>query len=70
MAFSISRATNGALLAPLTTEQPEHENYSAIPFLNIEGIEKMERQVGITLAPNRLQQPNFMALAGQLSAHR
>jgi DNA-binding transcriptional LysR family regulator len=60
----------GLLLAPLTTEQLEHENYTAIPFSNIEGIEKMQRQVGITIAPNRLQQPDFMALVGQLSAHR
>ncbi len=52
----------GLLLAPLTTEQLEHENYTAIPISNITGIEQMERQVGITLAANRLQQPDFMAL--------
>lgn len=60
----------GLLLAPLTTEQLEHEHYTAIPISNITGIEKMERQVGITLASNRLQQPDFMALVNQLSAHR
>ncbi len=57
----------GLLLAPLTTEQLEHENYTAIPISNITGIEQMERQVGITLAANRLQQPDFMALVNQLS---
>ena len=60
----------GLLLAPLTTEQLEHENYTAIPFSKITGIEKMERQVGITLSSNRIQQPDFMALVSQLSAHR
>jgi hypothetical protein len=30
----------------------------------------MARQVAITLASNRLQQPGFMALVSQLSAHR
>jgi hypothetical protein len=60
----------GLFLAPLTTEQLEHESYTAIPFSNITGIEKMQRQVGITLSSNRLQQPDFMALVTQLSAHR
>ena len=60
----------GLLLAPLTTEQLEHENYTEIPFSNITGIEKMEPQVGITLSSKRLQQPDFMALVSQLSAHR
>lgn len=58
----------GLLLAPLTPEQLIHENYTAIPCSNIAGIEKIERQVGITLASNRLQQPDFMALVNQLSA--
>jgi len=57
----------GLLLAPLTTEQLEHEHYTAIPISNITGIEQRERQVGITLAANRLQQPDFMALVKQLS---
>jgi DNA-binding transcriptional LysR family regulator len=57
----------GVLLAPLTAEQLEHESYTAIPYSNITGIEKMERQVGITLAPNRLQQPDFMALVNQVT---
>ena len=56
----------GLLLAPLTTEQLEHENYTAIPISNITGVEKIERQVGITLAFNRLQQPDFMALINRL----
>ncbi|SGY85320.1 Transcriptional regulatory protein [Moritella viscosa] len=56
----------GLLLAPLTTEQLEHENYTAIPISNITGVEKIERQVGITLASNRLQQPDFMALINRL----
>ena len=58
----------GLLLAPLTAEQLEHESYTAIPFSNIKGIEEMERQVGITLAPNRLKQPDFMALVNQMAA--
>lgn len=57
----------GLLLAPLTTEQLEHENYTAIPISNITGIEQMERQVGVTLAANRLQQPDFMALVNLFS---
>lgn len=56
----------GLLLAPLTTEQLEHENYTAVPISNITGVEKIERQVGITFASNRLQQPDFMALINRL----
>jgi len=66
-ALALAEQQIGLLLAPLTTEQLEHENYTAIPISNITGIEQMERHVGITLAPHRLQQPDFMALVDKFA---